>query len=323
VYASDPSVAELAKDERPWALIGLITTMLSFTLYLLYQWKISGTDEVKNDKIAEITVKNINSGKISLLGALGPEFEQALREHHALRQNSVGGGGGGVGGGGGGAGIGLSLSGSQAAAPLTEDYGAIGDQDEQSESHPLKAAMMERLKLICRPFFHRYDRDLTGTLDKSEVSNLFADLGEAPEPEELKLLWEKFDKDKDGHLDFNEFLELVIDHSLKVLHDGHRHERRGSYRAQSREEGGEEGGGGGGGEEGGGRGGRGDSGGLEGSTLGDAAETVENEEFLYDGGGDDFDFDFFGPVDWGAFGGGGTDGDSCVLYFVYFVAVGE
>jgi len=57
------------------------------------------------------------------------------------------------------------------------------------------------------------------------------------------LLWDKFDKDKDGHLDFNEFLELVIDHSLKVLHDGHRHERRGSYRAQSREEGGEEAGG--------------------------------------------------------------------------------
>jgi Ca2+/Na+ antiporter len=236
-------VAELAKDERPWALVGLITTMLSFTLYLLYQWKISGTDEVKNDKIAEITVKNINSGKISLLGALGPEFEQALREHHALRRNSIGGEGVGVGVGGAGGGIGLSVSGSQAGTPLTEDYGAIGDQDEQNETHPLKASVMERLRLICRPFFHKYDWDLTGTLDKSEVSHLFADLGEAPGPEEMKMLWERYDKDKDDHLDFNEFVELIIDHSLKVLHDGHHHERRGSWRGQGREEGGEEAGG--------------------------------------------------------------------------------
>lgn len=57
VYASDKTTAALAKDERPWALVGLLTSLLSFLLYLWYQWTISGTDEVKNDKIAEITLK--------------------------------------------------------------------------------------------------------------------------------------------------------------------------------------------------------------------------------------------------------------------------
>ncbi len=33
-------------------------------------------------------------------------------------------------------------------------------------------------------------------------------------------------QDKDGHLDIHEFLELVIDHSIKILHEGHHHERR-------------------------------------------------------------------------------------------------
>lgn len=218
-----------------------MTTILSFTLYLLYQWKISGTDELKNDKIAEITVKNIHSGKISLLGAFGPEFEQALREHHALRQNSIGGGVGEVEGGRVGAEVDLSVSGNRADLLSQENYGSVSDLDRQSEKHLLKAAVMERLKLICRPFFYRYDRDFTGTLDKSEVSQLFADLGEVPDVEELNGLWEKYDKDKDGHLDFSEFLELVIDHSLNVLHEGHHHERRESRRSMERWEEGAEG----------------------------------------------------------------------------------
>ena len=104
VYASDPSLEKLAKHERPWAMVGLVTSMLSFVAYLLYQWKISSTDEVKNDKIAEITLKNVAKGNISLLGALGPEFEAALREHHAVRNSSIG------------AGIGISGSGAGAAA---------------------------------------------------------------------------------------------------------------------------------------------------------------------------------------------------------------
>lgn len=58
VYAGrDNTTAELARDERPWALVGLLTSLISFVLYLLYQFRNAGSDEVKNDKIAEIALK--------------------------------------------------------------------------------------------------------------------------------------------------------------------------------------------------------------------------------------------------------------------------
>lgn len=39
----------------------------------------------------------------------------------------------------------------------------------------------------------------------------------------------QYDKDHSGHLDFDEFVDLVIDHSSKVLHEGHHHEHRPSF----------------------------------------------------------------------------------------------
>jgi len=221
VYAADVSTAALAEDERPWAGLGLATTALSFVLYLLYQWRTSNSDELKNDKIAEITLKNISRGKLSLLGALGPEFEEAIREHHALRrcswrgrrESSEG-----------------METGASAALPLASEYGSLAD--DSRDLRPLKASVMERLVFICRPFFHRYDWDMTGTLDRGEIWQLFADLGEAPGPEEFRELWEEYDRDGDGQLNFQEFLDLVIDHAMSVLHEGHHHERRSSWRGE-------------------------------------------------------------------------------------------
>jgi hypothetical protein len=58
VYAAkDDSTAELAHDEKPWAMFGLVSSLLSFALYLIYQFRHAASDEVKNDKIAEIALK--------------------------------------------------------------------------------------------------------------------------------------------------------------------------------------------------------------------------------------------------------------------------
>ncbi len=62
------------------------------------------------------------------------------------------------------------------------------------EPHPVKSSVMERLRLICRPFFHKYDADKTGTIDHVELGLLFADLGEALEPDEIRFLVDKYDK---------------------------------------------------------------------------------------------------------------------------------
>lgn len=55
VYYNEPS-SSLAREESPWALVGLILAVLSFAGYLIYQFRISATDVVKNDRIAEIAV---------------------------------------------------------------------------------------------------------------------------------------------------------------------------------------------------------------------------------------------------------------------------
>jgi hypothetical protein len=71
-----------------------------------------------------------------LLGALGPEFEATLREHHALQSAAAAGG-------------------------LPEQqYGALSD--DRADLFPLKPAVEERLRLILRPFFLKCGLWLTG-----------------------------------------------------------------------------------------------------------------------------------------------------------------
>lgn len=38
-------------------MVGLVVSLISFALYLVYQFRVSASDEVKNDKIAEIALK--------------------------------------------------------------------------------------------------------------------------------------------------------------------------------------------------------------------------------------------------------------------------
>jgi hypothetical protein len=54
--------------EHNFALTGLILCFVCFTAYLGYQFKVSGTDEVKNDKINEIAKSQMLKGNVSLLG---------------------------------------------------------------------------------------------------------------------------------------------------------------------------------------------------------------------------------------------------------------
>ncbi len=86
------------------------------------------------------TPHSITTGKISLLGALGPEFEATLREHHALQ---AAGGAGGEGGGGGAGGL------------PEQRYGSLVG-DDHTDLYPLNPAVQERLRMILRPFFLKY-----------------------------------------------------------------------------------------------------------------------------------------------------------------------
>lgn len=85
------------------------------------------------DPFTHTTAYSIGAGKISLLGALGPEFEDTLREHHAMQQASA----------------------TAAALPEQQLYGSLSRGDERTDIYLLKPQTQERLRMILRPFFHK------------------------------------------------------------------------------------------------------------------------------------------------------------------------
>jgi hypothetical protein len=66
---------------------------------------------------------------------------------------------------------------------------------------------IHRLEGILRPFFAKYDRDFSGTLDLDELSILFFDMGEELPPSMLAERFKKFDIDNSGTVDFKEFVK--------------------------------------------------------------------------------------------------------------------
>lgn len=181
VYYRD-SDAALAKAEKPWAIVGLLVALVSFVGYLWYQWRISGHDQVKEDRISEIAVTMISNHCLTLLGVMGPEFTKALKEH-GLHTDSGG-------------------------------YGTAGGGIEMSPT------VRGRLSHMIRPFFNKYDADRSGHIDVPELALLFKDLGESLSSEELRAVFEKFDKDKSGELEFEEFTNLVVEYSVRAIREG-------------------------------------------------------------------------------------------------------
>ena len=78
----------------------------------------------------------------------------------------------------------------------------ILDDLEANESTRLKAGDQSgsstHLETVLRPFFKKYDRDSSGTLDLSELNALFVDLGENFSPKTLQDSFRRFDTDNSG-----------------------------------------------------------------------------------------------------------------------------
>ena len=66
-----------------------------------------------------------------------------------------------------------------------------------------------RAKLL--QIFHRMDMDGSGLIDKFEIDKAFFELGVNLLPEDLDLLFEKYDTDQSGTVDADEFEEIVYD----------------------------------------------------------------------------------------------------------------
>ncbi|KAJ9082345.1 hypothetical protein DSO57_1005487 [Entomophthora muscae] len=71
-----------------------------------------------------------------------------------------------------------------------------------------------------KELFAMFDKDGDGKILASEIENLLSQLGQTPSKEQVDALLEDSDLDKNGHIDFEEFLKVTA-HKLIDLGDSH------------------------------------------------------------------------------------------------------
>ncbi|CAN6678975.1 unnamed protein product [Malus baccata var. baccata] len=78
------------------------------------------------------------------------------------------------------------------------------------------AGSMEELKKV----FDKFDKNGDGRISCDELRGVFGDLGsETVSLEEVQRIMTEFDKDGDGHIDIEEFAEIINGGSTKELRD--------------------------------------------------------------------------------------------------------
>ncbi|KAE8906202.1 hypothetical protein PF005_g29723 [Phytophthora fragariae] len=69
---------QVARAEKPFAIVAFVASMISFVLYLY--WNVQRSSEVKEDVIDEVRVAAIRDGEISLSGILAAEVAKLKKE---------------------------------------------------------------------------------------------------------------------------------------------------------------------------------------------------------------------------------------------------
>eukprot|EP01035_Chromulina_nebulosa_P030274 gene30274-40240_t len=183
VYLHDPAIGQ-RKGERPWAITGLVLCLVLLALYLYYQYVESqkGLEgNAINDKRDEILKESIKKGQITLLGVIGEEFKEVINEDTSYQSS-------------------------------TEQTPLASTKSTSTEK------IIIRLKSLLKPFFKRYDRDGSDTLDIDELASVFHDLGEEVSQKELREIYAKMDTDNSGTIEYEEFVQGTAEFVLSRLH---------------------------------------------------------------------------------------------------------
>lgn len=174
----DPSVASaaaIAAGEKLYALVGLGTTVAGFVIYLTYQVVTSGgSDNPRQLRADEIIKRKVQRGELTLGGAMA---EIVARDTETVGS--------------------VELSG-----PASGSYQTVPASDTALSATKSAASANARLADIVRPFFKRFDKDSSGTIDKTEAKILLDQLGETADSR----TFDSFDTDQSGQIDFDEFV---------------------------------------------------------------------------------------------------------------------
>jgi len=157
----------VAKGEKYWALLSLIICVSGFVGYLAINVKASQADQEKNRR-AQVMIDLMKKGKISLSGAL----KDMVASYGTPSQNM-----------------------------RNEGYASI-PVDGGGPSPKVK----DYLSVVLKSTFHSYDTNGDGSLQISEIQRFFRDFNENLTDEQTTLLFEKYDTDSSGSIDFEEFI---------------------------------------------------------------------------------------------------------------------
>lgn len=81
--------------------------------------------------------------------------------------------------------------------------------DEKKELLTAKSDIHRDLEAIISPFFKKYDEGNNKYLDLTQLSLVMKDLGEKPSPKEMDIIFKTFDLNRDGKVDFEEFVDGI------------------------------------------------------------------------------------------------------------------
>jgi len=181
IYLKDGTAAQ-AVGEKGWATSGIVFCSLLLSWYLYDQYsKANAPQNVSMISTVreEVEKHAILSKQLSLRGLLRTELQEALDMH------------------------------------IPEvSHGYQTEASSLQHTH-LPAETMSRLRRLLKPFFNKYDKDGSGTLDPEELQSLFHDLGERGlTSKELKERFAKMDKDESNFIEFEEFVEGAADYIL-------------------------------------------------------------------------------------------------------------
>lgn len=156
----------VAKGEKYWALLSLLICISGFVGYLYINVKASQSDEEKNHR-TQVMISLMKKGKISLSGAL----KDMVSAYDSPSQNNQ-----------------------------NEGYASIVDDDGPSQH------VKDYLSVVLKSTFHGYDTNADGSLGISEIQKFFHDFNENLSDRQIAILFQEYDKDSSGHIDFDEFI---------------------------------------------------------------------------------------------------------------------
>lgn len=176
----EESTAKQAEGEKLFAQIGACLCLLFFCGYLYLQYLHSNTPDSLTDKSRDEYVRSaIAQKKITLLGVMMTEYQAEVRDRRDKR----------------------------AGSPYHKP-GSVEEGTGLTSGNDFSQRFIRRLRMILRPFFLAYDADNSGNLQLEELRVVLEDMGESLSRQEVMDLFSKFDTDKNGSIDYDEFVQV-------------------------------------------------------------------------------------------------------------------